>query len=226
MRVNKSALTIGAAFVTAMLLASGIAGAIVHGSASVPTHDPLAAARAATARYHTLSVAQGNGYTILKDTAGIACIDNPGVGAMGVHYVSGTLVNSGQVDPAKPQALVYEPAENGQLHLVALEYVVFQQQWDAQHHSLPTLFGQSFMLTPDGNRFGLPAFYSLHAWTWKNNPTGMFSMWNPSVHCDAASAWAAPHPDAPATPATPADSDETPNHRHLGGPAPQPEARK
>ena len=29
------------------------------------------------------------------------------------------------------------------------------------------LFGQHFMLSPDGNRFGLPAFYSLHAWIWK-----------------------------------------------------------
>jgi len=30
---------------------------------------------------------------------------------------------------------------------------------------------------------GSPAFYSLHAWIWKDNPAGMFSMWNPDVHC-------------------------------------------
>ena len=45
------------------------------------------------------------------------------------------------------------------------------------------LFGQMFMLTPAGNRYGLPAFYSLHVWVWMHNPSGMFSMWNPSVHC-------------------------------------------
>ena len=36
------------------------------------------------------------------------------------------------------------------------------------------------------NRFGLPAFYSLHAWIWKHNPSGTFSMWNPNVSCALA----------------------------------------
>jgi hypothetical protein len=70
--------------------------------------------------------------------------------------------------------------------LVAVEYVTFQAQWDATHKSRPKLFGQTFMLTPDGNRFGLPAFYSLHAWIWKHNPDGTFAMWNPTVHCPSA----------------------------------------
>ena len=109
---------------------------------------------------------------------------------MGIHYASGTLVNSGQVDPLKPQALVYAPEQDGQLHLVAVEYVTFQQQWDATHSAPPELFGQPFMVNPAGNRFGLPPFYSLHAWIWTNNPTGMFSMWNPAVSCDAAAMWA------------------------------------
>lgn len=221
MRTNKFALTIGAATLLALLLASGIAGAIAHGSASgsahSSTHDPLQAARAATARYHSLTVAQGNGYALLKDAAGIACIANPGVGAMGVHYASNALVTAGQVDPLKPQALVYEPAANGQLHLVAVEYVVFQQQWDATHRAPPELFGQTFMVNPAGNRFGLPAFYSLHAWIWKDNPTGMFSMWNPNVSCVAASMWAISHPAVPASPSP----REAPNHHHVGGPHPQ-----
>jgi hypothetical protein len=50
------------------------------------------------------------------------------------------------------------------------------------------LFDQEFMVTPHPNRFGLPAFYSLHAWIWKHNPAedGMFAMWNPDVSCAAA----------------------------------------
>jgi hypothetical protein len=44
-------------------------------------------------------------------------------------------------------------------------------------------FGQTFNLTLSPNRFGLPAFYSLHAWIWKHNPAGMFSPWNPDVTC-------------------------------------------
>lgn len=186
-RINKVALTIAVSTVIVVMLATGIAVALAHGSTtSNPQRDPLQAVRAATARYHSLTVAQKNGYAILKDTAGIACIDNPGVGAMGVHYANGDLVKAGRIVPDKPQALVYEPEANGQLRLVAVEYVVIKQQWDATHQSAPMLFGQHFMLTPDGNRFGLPAFYSLHAWIWQANPTGMFSMWNPTVSCSAA----------------------------------------
>jgi hypothetical protein len=46
------------------------------------------------------------------------------------------------------------------------------------------LFGQRFNLTDAPNRYGLPPFYSLHAWIWQENPAGTFAMWNPSVHCD------------------------------------------
>ena len=50
-----------------------------------------------------------------------------------------------------------------------------------------TLFGPDVPCSsPAGNRFGLPAFYSLHAWIWKHNPAGMFEMWNPNVTCPAA----------------------------------------
>ena len=80
---------------------------------------------------------------------------------------------------------MYEPEANGRLRLVALEYVVLQSDWDAKHASPPTLFGQAFNFTPSGNRYGLPPFYSLHAWIWKHNPSGMFSMWNPEVSCPA-----------------------------------------
>jgi hypothetical protein len=48
------------------------------------------------------------------------------------------------------------------------------------------VFGQQFNFTPAGNRYGLPAFYSLHAWIWKHNPSGTFAMWNPTVSCAAA----------------------------------------
>jgi hypothetical protein len=222
MRANKLILSIALAFATALALASGIAAyaahSSAHSSAHVATQDPLQAAHAATARFHALSVATRNGYTVLKDSAGITCIDNPGIGAMGIHFVNGTLVNSGQINPQKPQALVYEPGANGQMQLVALEYVVFQQQWDATHSSQPVLFGQPFMLTPDGNRFGLPAFYSLHAWIWKDNPTGMFSMWNPDVSCAAATMGARVHPATPASPSTPLPTGERPNGHQLGGP--------
>jgi hypothetical protein len=102
---------------------------------------------------------------------------------MGIHYVKGSLVEAGKIDAARPQALVYERTPEGRLQLAGVEYVVLQAGWDTAHGAPPSLYGERFMLTQAGNRYGLPAFYSLHAWIWKDNPTGMFSMWNPSVSC-------------------------------------------
>ena len=186
MRAIRFVLSFAAATVAIMALVTGIASASAHGATHGSVNDQLAAVRDATSRFHRLDVAKQNGYALLTDAAGIACIANPPVGTMGVHFVNGDLVaaaNAGNIDPTKPQAVVYEPEEHGQMRLVAVEYVVFQQQWDATHQAPPKLFGQQFMLTPDGNRFGLPAFYSLHAWIWKVNPDGMFAMWNPRVAC-------------------------------------------
>ena len=178
MRNLKLALAIVPVLVTVLALTAGVVGAN-HTSSRVTLDD----VRAATTRYNNLTVATAHKYGILKDAAGIACIDLPGVGAMGVHYVNGGLVGTTEVDPLKPEALVYEPGTNGQMTLVAVEYVTFQAQWDATHTAPPKLFGHTFMLTPDGNRFGLPAFYSLHTWIWKHNPSGLFNMWNPRVSC-------------------------------------------
>jgi len=42
-----------------------------------------------------------------------------------------------------------------------------------------------FHLFESPNRFGLPAFYTLHVWAWKENPSGTFVNWHPNVSCDA-----------------------------------------
>ena len=57
-----------------------------------------APARSATAKYHSLTVAKKAGYSILADTAGITCIAEPQMGAMGVHYVKGDLVKNPAID--------------------------------------------------------------------------------------------------------------------------------
>ena len=165
--------------------ASLIAVALV-GPATAGAHhyDGLAAARAATAKYQRLHSAIADGYGKLVDAKGIACIDNPGVGGMGVHYVSNGLVGDGKVRATTPEALVYEPRRHGRLRLVALEYVVFQSDWDKAHSSPPRLFGREFELMPADNRYGLPPFYELHAWVWKHNPRGLFDDWNPRVSCE------------------------------------------
>ena len=143
--------------------------------------------RDATARFRNVNVAIAAGYGRFPDAAGIACIDNP-LGGMGIHYVNLNLVldnphgSPSTVDPLRPEALVYEP-KDGKLKLVALEYIVFQAAWDAEHGSRPSLFGHEFEPIAAGNRYGIPAFYELHVWLWKNNPRGMFKDWNPRVSC-------------------------------------------
>ena len=137
----------------------------------------------ATARFLNITAAERAGYEILRDAQQIACIDNPGVGGMGIHYVKGDLVVDPAIDALKPEALVYEPQRNGRLKLVAVEYVVLQSAWDATNTRKPKLFGQEFALVPAGNRYGLPPFYELHAWIWEFNPLGLFDDWNPRVRC-------------------------------------------
>ena len=179
MRGRSFAATLAAA-VCVGALAAGAAAAAPAGAGS--TTD---AARA-TARFHDLAAAKRAGYGVLKDKQGIACIAMdamPGMGAMGVHYAKSALVGDGKLKVTTPEALVYAPRPGGQLRLAALEYVVLRSAWDAHHASAPTLFGHAFDVTPAGNRFGLPAFYSLHVWIWKLNPSGTFSMWNPQVSC-------------------------------------------
>lgn len=154
------------------------------GIALADTNEDVQKARDGTAAYHRLGIAKADGYGLFVDAAGLACIAQPGLGAMGIHYVNGGLVGDTVLDPAKPEALVYEPGLFGQLRLVAAEYIVFKGAWDAEHASPPSLFGTTFDLVPSPNRYGLPAFYALHAWIWRANPAGMFMPWNPRVSCN------------------------------------------
>src|SRR2546430_1534147 len=164
------------------------AAAIVLLTTSSPANaggSDLNAARAATARFHQLDAADAAGYKILvRDQAGITCITSPDVGVMGIHYANGLALGDAVLDPAKPEALVYQPLPDGKLRLVAAEYIVFQGAWlQAGNTAGPTLFGQPLKLIPMGNRYGLPPFYEIHAWIWQHNPSGMFKDWNPSGSC-------------------------------------------
>jgi hypothetical protein len=156
-----------------------------HGSEHLTLREQLGVAvvRASTAAYHSLGIAQARGYSILADTAGKTCIDEPGMGGMGVHYVNGDLVGDPAIRAWQPEAVVYAPTASGRLQLAAVEYVVIKSAWDATHVSAPSLFGHEFMVTDAPNRYGLPAFYSLHVWAWDHNPMGTFEMWNPDVVC-------------------------------------------
>jgi hypothetical protein len=150
----------------------------------------VAGARNATAAFHDLSAAQEAGYVgLVADLAGITCIESA-AGGMGVHYLNPGLASElfavnavPAIDASTPELLVYAPGPSGEVRLVALEYLTLKASWDAHHAAPPTLFGQPFDLTLAGNRYGLPDFYSLHAWIWNPNPTDLFAPYNPRVDC-------------------------------------------
>jgi hypothetical protein len=135
--------------------------------------------RESTQRFRDVSVAVAEGYVLQ-----FGCVSGGDLGAMGVHFVNGPLVADGVFDPTRPELLVYEPVGNGRLELVAADYLVLADTWHANNPAPPELMGQLFHLFESPNRFGLPAFYTLHVWAWKSNPNGTFTNWNPRVSCD------------------------------------------
>lgn len=143
------------------------------------TGSELATVRAATARFHDIDVALAEGYGPLH-----MCTDeNSGLGAMGQHYVKGSVVGDTEFDLTQPEVLVYEPMPNGKMRLVAVEFVVFAEPWDAISDEPPQLFGRDLAPVPAPNRYGVPSFYQIHVWLWKSNPAGIFSDWNERVSC-------------------------------------------
>jgi hypothetical protein len=170
---RRSLVTLGLAF--ALTAVAGTAVAF----ASRDTAG-LASAKSATAPFRSVKAAEQAGYAELRDAKHIACIAQPGEGAMGIHYVNGTLVKDAILNPQRPEALVYEPSGNS-LRLVALEYIVFAKAW--QKTTPPAMFGRTFDYVGAPNRYGLPAFWALHAWVWKSNPAGTVMAWNTRVSC-------------------------------------------
>ena len=159
--------------------------ALAHGEAPQEDFDLQALlheARKATAEFKELNAAIGAGYAKFPDQHG-DCVDQPGQGGMGVHYLRADFLD-GELDPLHPEFLVFRPAQNGQFKLAALEYVVFAPVWDAAHPQPPVLFGHPMHLVRTPNRYGTEMpFYELHVWAWEHNPNGLFNDWNPTFTC-------------------------------------------
>jgi hypothetical protein len=85
----------------------------------------------------------------------------------------------GSVSVDQPELLLYEPEKNGQMRLVAVEYII-PYTFHPRSAEAPVLFGQQFQ---QNDTFQL---WGLHAWVWAENPSGMFASWNPRVTCENA----------------------------------------
>ena len=172
------------AVITALALMLGAVPALAHGGGdhdgSGVLRDLIEAAKV-SARYHSLAKAKGDGFVpfaIPEELGGtlltirgdeITCFDSVD-GGMGVHYVRNI---DGHLDPADPEALVYQVGRHHRLRLVAVEYIIPEEFVDPS--SPPILFGQMMHHHPS-----LPV-YVLHVWIWKWNPSGLFADFNPRV---------------------------------------------
>ncbi len=143
----------------------------------------VAEVRAATERFKDVHVAEAEGYALA-----FGCVSGSGEeGAMGLHFVNGGLVGDGELRVDRPEIILYEPLPNGGARITGADYLVDAAAWDATHPQPPQLEGQLFHFFDSPNRFGLKPFYTLHVWAWKDNPSGTFTNWNPTVTCDAFS---------------------------------------
>jgi hypothetical protein len=123
--------------------------------------------------------------TAAEYSAVLGCVSGPDHGAMGIHYLNGSLLYTtitGPIDPTKPQALIYEPQSNGQYQLVGVEFIILATALPA--NSAPEVEGHLMNYIDAPNRYGIPVpFFELHVWAWRENPQGPFVDWNDHVTC-------------------------------------------
>jgi hypothetical protein len=151
--------------------------ALRHGA---QTETLIRVVRESTERFRDVKIAEAEGYALA-----FGCVSGGEYGAMGLHYVNFPLVLDGVLDPTRPEIVIYEPLPNGGRRLVGADFLVLSSDWHAKNEAPPELMGQLLHLFESPNRFGLPTFYTLHVWAWKENPTGTFSNWHAKVSCDA-----------------------------------------
>ena len=138
-----------------------------HGGHDQPTPSwrKLAQVMVATAKYHSVAIAERDGFSDLG-----LCVDQ-----MGEHWVNldsadgdttPDVFQDGVLDRRHPEALVYAH-RGGRLQLVAVEWV------STEPGTVPGI-GELHLNESLG-------VWVLHAWVWKHNPNGVLSDTNPRV---------------------------------------------
>jgi hypothetical protein len=177
--------------------------------------------REATGKYHNVTKALQDGYvapTRREPPHSLNCVFDrtnvPSFGGMGYHFVHRQDILEGSPfevgvggDPMKPEAMLYETKKDGELSLVAVEWIVRSvDQTDVDPLTNPQDQPQLVLGTnlqepfhgpmagheywkdspytgPNGQTEWQPIHYDLHAWIWKDNSRGVFDDWNPDVSC-------------------------------------------
>jgi hypothetical protein len=164
------------------LTAIGMLAATVLPAGAGSGGSDLGKVRGATAQFHRIDNVVDAGYQLGYIAPFLLnhCIAHPTEGGMGFHYFNHDMIHDTELDPLRPEAMVYAPGPEGQLQLAAVEWIVEVDAWEAAGNTEPpVVLGQEMhILNP------ALGWYILHAWVWKHNPSGMFQDWNPEVVCD------------------------------------------
>jgi hypothetical protein len=168
-----------------------------------PTLDEV---RTIASKYRDVNVAKAEGYTTDNKCVTAEMLGHPAtLGAMGLHYVrrdllglpakpappgAGRVTGTGtHTDFRKPAMLVYEPQSDGSLELVAVENLVFASAWHKTHEQAPRFHGRDWPLLKDNpatkvdEAHGWEPHYEQHLWVFRENPSGAYSPFSPSVTC-------------------------------------------
>jgi hypothetical protein len=78
--------------------------------------------RESTERFRDVGVAEAEGYGLL-----FGCVSGSDAGAMGMHFVNGSLIGDDVLDPTRPEIVIYEPTANGRLRLIGADFLVFAE---------------------------------------------------------------------------------------------------
>lgn len=198
------------AMIGAAALAAVMAVCTPAALAGDKTEPSLDEVRSLTAKYQDVNAALAEGY--IRDPGNMCeTADMMGrpkeLGAMGIHYFRPDLLGiSGPPNPRvsgtgthtdfrKPSILIYEPQADGSLKLVAVENLVFDEAWRAAGKGeWPSFRGEPYNAMADDPATAIDEahmfepHHDLHVWLYRENPSGMFAQFNPSVSCAAHSA--------------------------------------
>jgi hypothetical protein len=157
------------------LLAALAAGTGAMASDEAWLGQQIQASRQAAAVYWDIDAALADGFEPLFD-----CTEGES-GNMGQHFIHPGRAADGRLVLEEPEVLMYEPQPDGTMQLVAIEYVLFEHQWNSAEP--PFFMGRPMHRKTAVGTHPVDPFFELHLWHWRHNPDGFFADWNVNVSC-------------------------------------------
>ena len=160
------------------------------GYAATGVTDPvvlsqLAQVRQATTKYHDVNEALADGFVPTPQ-----CVQEPGLGGMGIHYINPARLMDPAVNILEPEILLYVKRGND-LKLLGVEYFYGigapgseLKDVPQPYPPSPIIFGRPLDGPMEKHEPDQPPHYDLHVWLWQSNPSGIFAPFNPNVSCE------------------------------------------